>query len=795
MSVIKKTLSLFLGFVLLVLCSSAKAQITISGTVIDAQTNETLPSANILIENTYRGTITNRNGNFSLTIPDSLLPATIMIRYIGYETKKLVVTRSSPQSQDISLTPSVTTMQEIVVTDEDPGVRIMREVINRKKQWRKQLETYKADAYTRQSLSNDTSIVSISESVSEVFWHKQKGHREIQKSKRQTANIDASANFAGVSYLPNFYDNDIEIAEFQMVGITHPDALNYYDFKLIDQTQLDGQAVYKIKVVPAKKLQPLFKGNVFVLGEEYALLEVDLSPNNVVTFPPPIKSFSTSYQQQFNNFGKDFWLPVDVRIQGDIKIKMVGLDFPMIKFKQLSRITNYRVNTSLPDSLYENKNQFSVNSTSFQSDSLVTRQVNMIPLSNEEQQAYAMLDSTATLEKAFKPRGFLANLIDDDDQNGKSSGSNGPGLMDKIPGNFLPDARYNRVDQVFAGLRYNLSVTDRLRIHSKAGYSTGYNQWNYGGGLSIRFPSTTVGANYSAQTTTRYTSHIYQPYYTIIPNLLGHRGYFDYYRYEGYRIFSTRELFSDFSLELGFNSQEHTSLQTTTAYDLLGNDNFHINPPIKEGTLRSIDITTGYNLDENYNFGVTGQQKVQFTIEHSSQAITSDFSFTRYTGLASWSLPTFFQRRLLPNTMDLNLKAGTYSGTLPPQKWGIIDGTIGSTAPYGVLKTLRNRPYEGQQYLALNAEHNFRTIPFELLGLTKLVDNNISLIVFSGMAKTWSHENTILEQSGYQPIDTNGTHWEAGASLNGILGLFRLDLAARLDQPGIFLNISVARFF
>ena len=344
-----KTLTVFFTF--LFLASTGLAQKTIRGTVTDAETGETLPSTNILIEDTYRGTITNANGAFTLTIPDSLLPANVIVRYIGYQTQNREITANSSTRQDFALEPSVTELDEIVVTDEDPAVRIMREVIRRKQ-----------------------------ESVSEVFWDKEDGHREVLKSKRQTANIQEDQNFAGVSYLPNFYDDNIEIAEFEMVGVTHPNALKFYNFKLLGQTSLDDQTVYEIQVTPDRKLQPLFEGTIFILDEVYALLEVDLTPNDVVNFPPPVKSFNLDYEQQFNNYGQDYWLPVDVRIGGDIKISMVGLDFPLIKFSQISRVTNYQVNVPLPDSLYQKDDVFTIDSMAVASDSLITRQVDTVQL-------------------------------------------------------------------------------------------------------------------------------------------------------------------------------------------------------------------------------------------------------------------------------------------------------------------------------------------------------------------------------------------------------------------------------
>lgn len=795
-----KNISLLL--ILLAIGSTAWAQKNIKGTITDAKTGQTLPATNILVKGTYRGTITNENGEFSLSIPDSLLPATLLVRYIGYQSQSRTITAQTPTQQNFALEPAVTEMQEITVTDEDPGVRIMREVIRRKQKWRKNLNSYKAEAYTRQTLANDTSIVSISESASEVFWKKDQGHREVLKSKRQTANLAADQNFAGVSYLPNLYDDNVTIAGFDLVGITNPKALSYYDFKLIGQTSLNDQTVYKIQVIPDRKLQPLFQGTAYVLADEFALLQVDLKPNDVVDFPPPVKSFTTSYKQQFNNFGKDFWLPVDMRIGGDVKISMVGLDFPLIKFKQLSRLTDYKVNVPMPDSLYKKDKVFSVDSTTIKSDSLITKRVDTVPLSHDEQQAYATLDSTATLEKAFKPSGFLARFVNEDDDSSSSGG--GLHFLDKIPGQLSPNARFNRVDELFAGLKYSIYLTNWLEMRGNGGYSTGYEKWNYGGGLSLHWLNkgsftSTLGWDYNARTATRYTSNVYKPYYVIIPNLLGNKGYFDYYRSEGFRAFSKWKYTpADLSLTLGFNSEDHTSLSTHTAYDLLGkSDNFRINPPIDEGHLQSFDIIAGYKLDEGYNFGVTGQKSIRFEVEHSSDALGSDYNFTRYATSLTWFFPTFYKRRFLPNTLYFNLRAGTYSGRLPFQKLGIVDATIGKTAPFGVLKAARGRPYEGNQYVSLNMEHNFRTIPFEALGLDYLVDHNIGLIVFGGAAKTWGPDWTSQKMAayGYKPNSTNGIHWEAGASINGILGLFRLDFATRLDQPAFLVSAGIARLF
>lgn len=789
----------FLGWCLFT--SSVMAQKTISGTISDAQTGERLPSANILVKGTYKGTITSSDGKYTITLQE--LPATLVVRYIGYKTEERAITMQSESLQNFKLEPTTIQMDEIVVTDENPAIRIMREVIKRKQQWRKKLETYKASAYTRQTLANDTSIVSISESITETFWDHDKGHREVVKSKKQTSNLSKDQNWAGVGYLPNFYDDNIKIAGFDLPGPTNPDAFRFYNFRLEGYQKIDDNLVYEIKVEPRKKLQPAFEGTVYVLDRAYALLQVKLKPNRVVDFPPPVQNFNTYYEQQFNNFGKDFWLPVDVRINGDIKIKMVGLDFPLIQFKQLSRITDYKVNVPLPDSLYKKKDLFVVDSASVKSDSLITNSIETVPLSREEAQAYTTVDSSATLEKAFKPSGFLARFVDMDDSGdheNRKSQSKTDRVTSEITQGLQPDARFNRVDAFYLGAQMERPLADHWKLYGLGGYSTGYGQWSYGGGLSKSFGAgdrLVAKVMYKAFTDTRYHSVLYTPMMSSLQTLAGYADYYDYYRNEGIKASLSYKIQDpDISTTVSFNDEKHTSINYFTNYDLLGSNKLQrVNPAINPGWLRSVGLNIGYG-DAELNYGITGRKYVGFQVEHADQFMGSDFSFTQYGFSAEWELPTFLKRRILPNVLDVSAQAGTFSGSLPLQKFGAVDGTIGFFSPFGSLKTLRYQPYEGEQYAVFTAEHNFRSVPFELLGMRRLVDKNIGLIIFGGAGRTWIGDSRLSKiRSIRQPAYIDHWHTEAGISLNGLFGLFRLDFATRLDEPALVMGLSLAHLF
>jgi len=790
-------------FTLVLLPVMAVAQHRVEGVVTDADTGEPLPSANILVKGTYSGTITNNDGRFLLDLEE--LPATLVVRYIGYQSEEIEVTEGMSGLLKVELQPSVLEMDEIVVTDKDPGLSIMELVIERKKLWRDKLENFKADAYTRQKLENDTSIVSITESVSVLFWEKEEGHKEVIKSRNQTSNIAEDQNFAGVNYIPNFYDDNIEIAGFNLVGVTHPDATKFYEFRLLETTKMDEKNVYKIDVIPKRTLQPLFEGTVYVLDEVYALLEVDLKPGRVVNFPPPVQDFNLAYRQQFNNFGTEFWLPVDMRVTGDIRISMIGLRFPNIRFSQVAAISDYEVNTELPDSLFKEHEVFLVDSLSVQDDTLLSvRRVEKIPLTNEEEEAYAEIDSTRTLEKAFRPSGFLADAVmDDDDEDNGNSFLSRAGRF--VPDGFGIDVHFNRVDGFHLGGSYERNIIG-FEAEGRVAFNTNTEFWDYGGRLErniVRSPGfrLELTGGYFVDSQARYSSNIYPEVLNTVTAFFGARDYFDYYRSERFMAGFGVEVNSlDLDANVNYTTDYQKSVNRPDVFDysLFG---FHagrrVNPAIDAGTKRSLQVELGFNTDD-YNFGFTGRRQAVLTLEHSADWLGSDFGFTTLGAELDYNITTFFPRRLFSNTLDLRLAAGTAFGRVPHQEFGAVDGSVASFTPFGTIKTLRHLPYEGDEFWLITAEHNFRSVPFEWLGLWELADRGLSLIAFAGAAESrirTKSQSDFVQDFGFEPRVSGGVHYEAGISLNNIFSIARLDFAKRLDASGFFIGFSVPRIF
>ncbi len=804
---------IFLLFFLLSFCApSAYSQKVIHGTVRNKKSNEPLPYANIQVKGTYLGTISNLDGVYILKLKK--LPATILVRYIGYISKEIMITEKSPETQDILLKPTILKMKAIVVTAEDPGVSIMREVIRRKQIWRKKLLTYKAEAYTRLRLENDTSIVFIAESTSEIFWDVKRGQREVIKSRRMTANIKAEDMMIGSAYLPNFYDDDVDIQGTKVIGPTNPDALRYYKFKLTGQRSIDDKIVFDISAEPRGKLQPTFIGHLSVLDEVYAMIEVDLKPGKAVIMPFPIRKWNVYHKQQFNDFGQGIWLPLDARMEGDILISMPGIHFPRIKYSQVSRISGYTVNVVLPDSLYKKKRIISVDSLSIKSDTLLVARTGMIPLTFREQEAYATIDSTMTLEKAFQPTGFIAWLArlriqtneneaqqKQEEKNGKEANSakNGKGKMKKLLSGISPQFVYNRVDAFHLGVKYNKWLGKRFSLTLRGAYKTGLKRWSYGGMMTYyrgKRRNTAFTLQYFNNTVPRYHSDNYPVFYNTAMNLIGYEDYFDYLWDERFIAeFRHRIRFYNTRFSVSFHDEIHSSVAKNTDYNLIGRKLVQrINPDIQAGRLRSAVLKIDFG-DEWVPWGIVGQKGAQLIIETSSpNFFNSDFSFTRYQLALNWNIVTYLKRRLLPNMLYLRLVAGTAAGDLPVQKFGALDVRSGSFSPFGVFRTAGVRPYEGEKYLALYWEHNFRTVPFELLGLDYLVRNGIGLIIHGASGRTWISAKT-RKRLHYIPNELNDYYHEAGFSVSGIFGFIRLDVTKPLNRPGVYLGFGIARIF
>ncbi len=94
---------------------------SLSGSVKEQSTEETLPNATIFIESTGQGTVTNQDGYFTLlNVPSDT--ATLLIRYVGYQSQRIKLTpETARQPLTIYLAEAASELSEVVVTAPGSG--------------------------------------------------------------------------------------------------------------------------------------------------------------------------------------------------------------------------------------------------------------------------------------------------------------------------------------------------------------------------------------------------------------------------------------------------------------------------------------------------------------------------------------------------------------------------------------------------------------------------------------------------------------------------------------------------
>ncbi len=787
-----------LGLMML-LCMTYSSEINaqiLRGRVSDASTNEPLPAATVQIVDTYRGTITNNDGMYEIAVED--LPVDLVVRYIGFRTDTLTAHTMTPL--EFRLEPVAMELEQMVVTDDDPARWVMRQVIERKQIWREQLKSFEAQAYSRYTFSNDSGIVAIVESAATAWWDQDRGLREEITGSRSTGNVpmeDDSALPAALTML-NLYGDDVEISGHTLIGVTHPDALNLYIFTLEGMRRVDDVLVYDISVEPKQNMTSGFSGSISVMDGEFALIEARLRPGPAFLFPFPIKKYEVSYLQQFSNYGGNVWLPTDLRSSTMVEISAgFLLSLPPIGIDLISRYTDYQLNIEMADSLFEENYRIKIDSSAVSSGESFQREGAIVPLTPRETVAYVSIDSTYTFRKAYRPQGALGRAVNrlaevqerrDTIQDSISAFRESFSFISKYQ--LRPYIWYNRVDALHLGMRAKKEFSDLFEAQVRGGFNTGQrgkSRYSYQGSLRLN-KGWFVELGYHAENVPTYQSNIYGRLQNSGLMLLGKDDYFDYYRREGisltggYRIRRWRSA----RITGRYLHEKHSGLTGNVSYDLLGRRGIQrSNGLVQEGNLRTFTVSFRAGRDVRLEIGPS--RYFESGIEISMP--WSDISFRRYLLRAGGRITTFLERRLLPATLDYGISVGLASDagrTLPPQRSFIVEGITTVYHWGGSLYSLKGLPYQGNGVIFGHWEHNFRTLPFEILGAQWMVNRGYNILVFGGHAFVRQ-----ARSQGNQWIDHN----ELGVSLSGIFGIMRLDLAYRIGENLLYPTVSVARIF
>ncbi len=177
----------------LIVASKAPAYIHLQGKVVDAESGELLPYANILIEKAGTGTISNNSGDFDFKIQGRYAGSEVQFSFLGYESQKLEIPFTNKNKLTIKLIPKPYTLADIfVLPNGNEAVDIVKRAVkNIKRNYAR--NTFQMEAFYRNTNYRDTVA---SQLIEAALLIQDKGiTKPVETSRIQILEIRKSKNY------------------------------------------------------------------------------------------------------------------------------------------------------------------------------------------------------------------------------------------------------------------------------------------------------------------------------------------------------------------------------------------------------------------------------------------------------------------------------------------------------------------------------------------------------------------------------------------------------------------------
>lgn len=185
---------------------AAAQNITLSGKVTDARTNEPLPFASVWIKGKTIGTITNAQGDFDFHIPAEFSNETLVISMLGYQDFQSVVSvLNVHEPLAVSLAESLTLLNEIVIRDSLTGGDILELALSRIEQ-NYPMQPFLLEGFYRDIKKVGGSYISLLEAAVEIYDESYKRPRNKHKLREGVRLVEVRKSVGYENKFTAFFD-------------------------------------------------------------------------------------------------------------------------------------------------------------------------------------------------------------------------------------------------------------------------------------------------------------------------------------------------------------------------------------------------------------------------------------------------------------------------------------------------------------------------------------------------------------------------------------------------------------
>ncbi len=725
---------------------AAGANRVVEGLVFDSDNSEPIAHATVRVIGSDRSTLANDEGRYRIL----LAPGESRLRFshIAYYSEQVdLPTGDTALVHDVGLHTCMVDIGSMKVygREYDPGQRIIVEAIRRKEDILSKIHDYRYDAYVKLLVNDETKpdsseIFLMTETQVTAFWEQPDRYKQIIKSRRQSANIPAEGNLVTVGEIVNFNLNRIEIGRYSIVSPTAEDALDHYNYYLMDTLYQDALAIFRLEIEPKNPQDPLFEGIIHIADSTFDVVMVD------VGFSPGVETsllINPRYSQRFAQFENEYWMPIEIRFGAGVEFKTPLPFIPeKLSFSHVASLYSYEFETGHLKGVFgEYAIEVENDADEFDSVSWFANQA--IPLTTQERAAYERIDSIEN-DPRTKTKRLLTGL------------AMAPVALMFGPGDMV---RFNRVEGYYLGMALdNMAITDQLTARYRFGYTFGARRPEHQIGLTWQLHQGRrlyLGFDYRRRIERRSTL-IAGADFNPTPLALA-AGYdpLDYYRAKGWEATISMKLIDHTRLILKYSDYKHRSAPVTTRHTVFDydEDRPRWNSPIAEGDFRSFKATFRYdsrkmfrNKGQDITIDDTEYWTFQASVERTAPDwIDSDFYFSRY----------YFdlrrnQRTLGMGISSLRIFAGDSDGDLPPQRYYTVDFGGGPLGTDMGPSSLGDDNFSGNRALLIYGRHDFRRRLFVTSGIPLVKDIPFWLSVHGGIFwtefknhRTWPGDDLI----------------------------------------------------
>lgn len=251
--------------------------INLGGTLVDGISADPIPYAAVGVLNSTIGTITNQNGDFRLILPDSLRSSKIKFTHIGYQSQEVELSLLTEQQIVFTLNPKVVPLQEVVIRIVNPA-DVLRNM------WLKRNDNYSSDpvhitAFYREGIEHKNKNVSLTEAVLDIYkTGYQSGEKSDQvKLLKMRRIIDKQNPDTLITKMKSGINSSLllDLVKSDTPGFLNPINKGQYIYRHTDITVLDNRRVNVISFEPKPGAEPLYKGELYIDAETYALVQAN----------------------------------------------------------------------------------------------------------------------------------------------------------------------------------------------------------------------------------------------------------------------------------------------------------------------------------------------------------------------------------------------------------------------------------------------------------------------------------------------------------------------------------------